>query len=58
VAHSRVSLCPDSILGVSLFGGQSPEYFESFDKSFMTMFRIAGAHVYFISLHGTKYVNP
>jgi hypothetical protein len=40
---AHLEWCPDSILGVALFGAECPEFFESFDRSFMTLFRIAGA---------------
>ena len=33
----------DSVLGVSLFGNQYPDYFNDFSLSFMTLFRIAGS---------------
>jgi hypothetical protein len=37
----------DSILGVSLFADHAPINFKTFDRSFMTFFRIAGLHFLF-----------
>jgi hypothetical protein len=48
---------PDSILGVALFGAECPEFFESFDRSFMTLFRIAGAQKMLMSLRKNSYQN-